>query len=111
MSGFFGIGGGFLVVPGLMAATDMPLIFAIGSSLVSVVAFGATTAFNYALSGLVDWTLAGWFISGGIIGGILGRRLATALAPHKSHLTHVFAFIIAVVGSYVIMRGWQNLSV
>lgn len=110
MSGFFGIGGGFLVVPGLMAATDMPLIFAIGSSLVSVVAFGTTTAFNYALSGLVDWALAGWFIGGGVVGGVFGRRLATALAPHKSRLTHVFAFIIAIVGSYVIARGLQNLS-
>lgn len=110
MAGFFGIGGGFLVVPGLMAATDMPLIFAIGSSLVSVVAFGATTAFNYALSGLVDWPLAGWFIGGGIVGGVFGRRLATTLAPHKSYLTHVFAFIVAVVGIYVIARGLQNLS-
>lgn len=110
MSGFFGIGGGFLVVPGLMAATDMPLIFAIGSSLVSVVAFGCTTAFVYTLSGLVDWPLAAWFIGGGVVGGVFGRRLAVLLAPHKSHLTHLFALIIAVVGSYVIVRGWENLS-
>ena len=41
LSGFFGIGGGFLIVPGLMGATAMPLINAIGSSLVSVTAFGA----------------------------------------------------------------------
>lgn len=107
LSGFFGIGGGFLVVPGLMAATDMPLIFAIGSSLVSVVAFGCTTAFNYAISGLVDWPLAACFIGGGIIGGVFGRRLATTLATHKSHLTHVFAFIIAIVGSYIIVRGLE----
>ena len=39
MSGFFGIdGGGFLIVPGLIGATAMPLINAIGSSLVSVTA-------------------------------------------------------------------------
>lgn len=30
ISGFFGIGGGFLVVPGLIAATDMPTIAAVG---------------------------------------------------------------------------------
>ena len=57
LSGFFGIGGGFLIVPGLMGATAMPLINAIGSSLVSVTAFGATTAASYAWSGLVDWPL------------------------------------------------------
>ena len=54
LSGFFGIGGGFLVVPGLMAATDMPMLAAVGSSLVSVTAFGITTAANYAASGLID---------------------------------------------------------
>ena len=51
LSGFFGIGGGFLIVPGLIGATAMPLINAIGSSLVSVTAFGLTTAASYAWSG------------------------------------------------------------
>lgn len=50
-SGFFGIGGGFLIVPGLVAATGMPILAAIGSSLVAVTAFGVTTALNYAWSG------------------------------------------------------------
>lgn len=53
LSGFFGIGGGFLIVPALMFATGMPILSAIGSSLVSVTTFGLTTAANYALSGLV----------------------------------------------------------
>ena len=41
LAGFFGIGGGFLIVPGLIAAAGMPIINAIGSSLVSVTAFGS----------------------------------------------------------------------
>ena len=65
LSGFFGIGGGFLIVPSLMLATGMQVLNAIGSSLVSVTAFGLTTAGNYAWSGLVDWPLAGLFIGGG----------------------------------------------
>ena len=68
LSGFFGIGGGFLVVPGLVAATAMPILNAIGSSLVSVTAFGATTAANYALDGLINWPIAGFFIGGGAMG-------------------------------------------
>jgi uncharacterized membrane protein YfcA len=44
LSGFFGIGGGFLIVPGIMAATGMPMIDAIGTSLVSVTAFDARGA-------------------------------------------------------------------
>ena len=44
LSGFFGIGGGFLVVPALILATGMPIKHAVGSSLVAVTAFGLTTA-------------------------------------------------------------------
>ena len=72
-SGFFGIGGGFLIVPGLMASTGMPMRNAVGSSLVAVTAFGLTAALNYALSGLVDWGLAAAFIAGGVIGGLEPR--------------------------------------
>ena len=108
LSGFFGIGGGFLVVPGLMAATDMPLIFAIGSSLVSVAAFGFTTAGNYALSGLIDWRLVAFFIVGGIAGGLVGRQLAGILAPRKQLLSQIFAGVVATVGIYIV---WRDLGV
>ena len=57
LSGFFGIGGGFLIVPSLMLAAGMTILNAVASSLVSVTAFGLTTAGNYAWSGLVDWPL------------------------------------------------------
>ena len=49
-SGFFGIGGSFLIVPGIMLGSGMPILNAIGSSLLSVGTFGLTTAVNYALS-------------------------------------------------------------
>ncbi|MGC2825860.1 MAG: sulfite exporter TauE/SafE family protein, partial [Pseudolabrys sp.] len=105
LSGFFGIGGGFLIVPGLIGATAMPLINAIGSSLVSVTAFGLTTAASYAWSGLVDWRLAGLFILGGALGGLLGIRLARHLAGHKHALTRTFSGIVIVVGLYVVTRS------
>ncbi len=105
-SGFFGIGGGFLIVPGLMAAARMPMITAIGSSLVAVTAFGITTAVSYALSGLVDWHIAALFVAGGVAGGVGGTLLAHRLATHKTMLTRVFAGIVAVVGLYVVWRGY-----
>ena len=45
-------------MPGLMLATGMPILNAIGSSLLAVTAFGLTTAVNYAWSGLIDCALA-----------------------------------------------------
>lgn len=105
LAGFFGIGGGFLVVPGLMAAAEMPLIAAIGSSLVSVTAFGLTTAASYAASDLIDWRLVGLFVIGGVIGSVGGGQLAQHLSTRKAALTQVFAGIVASVGLYVVWRG------
>ena len=105
LSGFFGIGGGFLIVPGLIGATAMPLINAIGSSLVSVTAFGLTTAASYAWSGFVDWPLAGLFILGGAAGGLVGIKLAKHLAGHKNMLSFTFAGIVITVGIYVVSRS------
>ncbi len=110
LSGFFGIGGGFLIVPGLIAATGMPILNAIGSSLVGVTAFGLTTAFNYALSGWVDWLLAGVFVAGGVAGGLLGARLAKRLAVRRGALNVVFAGLIVVVAIYMLYRSIPALS-
>lgn len=104
-SGFFGIGGGFLIVPGLIASTGMPIIFAIGSSLVAVTAFGLTTALNYAISGYVDWLLAAIFIAGGVIGGLAGASLAKKLSSRKGMLNSLFAGLIFVVAAYMIYRS------
>ncbi len=103
LSGFFGIGGGFLIVPALMLATGMPILYAVSSSLVAVTAFGLTTAGSYAFSGFVDWSLAGVFIAGGVIGGLLGGSLATRLATKRGVLNSVFATVIFAVAIYMLV--------
>jgi uncharacterized protein len=109
ISGFFGIGGGFLVVPGIMLGSGMPILNAIGSSLFSVGAFGLTTAANYALSGLVDWTIALEFIVGGAAGGWLGMRLAVSMASRRRTLTYVFVGVIFAVAAYMLVRTGADL--
>lgn len=103
-SGFFGIGGGFLIVPGLIASTRMPILNAVGTSLVAVTAFGLTTALSYAASGLVDWTLASVFIVGGLLGGIVGARAARTLSSRGS-LSTIFAGLIFAVAAYMLFRS------
>ena len=108
-SGFFGIGGGFLIVPALMASTAMPMRNAVGSSLVAVTVFGLTAAINYAFSGFVDWWLAGVFIAGGIVGGFAGALLSQRLSSVKGALNSVFAALIFVVAAYMLWRSGQAL--
>jgi uncharacterized membrane protein YfcA len=107
LSGFFGIGGGFLIVPALMLATGMSIMNAVSSSLVAVTAFGLTTAASYAWSGLISWGLAGLFIAGGIAGGLLGTRSAQLLSARRGALNLVFAAVIIAVALYMLAR---NLS-
>lgn len=100
-AGFFGIGGGFLIVPALVAATAMPLGNAVGTSLVVVTALGLTTAGSYALSGFVDWGLTAVLVAGGALGAAMGVPLAQRLAAHKTLFARLFAALIIAVGIYV----------
>ena len=109
LSGFFGIGGGFLIVPGLMLATGMPLTTAIGTSLVAVAAFGAATAASYAVSGMIDWPIASLFVLGGLVGGIAGVAFGKALAAKKRALNLTFSCLVILVGLYVVARGAATL--
>ena len=105
LAGFFGIGGGFLIVPGLILATRMPLHVAVGTSLVVVTALGLTTATSYALSGYVDWLLVGLMVIGGLIGAGLGIPLGKGLAARKRAMELGFAALVIAIGGYVILRG------
>ncbi len=105
LSGFFGIGGGFLIVPGLILATDMELQDATSSSLVAVTAFGIASASSYAWSGLVDWQVAGLLVAGGVLGAFAGTKANTLLARRKGALTQVFAWFVIVAGLYVGGKG------
>ena len=105
LSGFFGIGGGFLIVPALMLATGMSIMNAVSSSLVAVTAFGLTTAASYAWSGLISWGLAGLFVAGGIAGGLMGTRSAQLLSARRGALNVVFAAVIIAVALYMLARN------
>jgi uncharacterized membrane protein YfcA len=101
LAGFFGIGGGFLIVPALIFAAGLPIQLAIGTSLIVVASLGATTAASYAVSGLVDWSLFGLLILGGAAGSALGMRAGQWLLGKKRALELGFALIVILVGIYV----------
>lgn len=104
ISGFFGIGGGFLIVPSLVFAARMDLVHAIGTSLVATGSFALTTALNYARSGLINWTVAGEFIVGGVVGGWLGATAARHLSKKHGLLNAIFSAVIIAAAVYMLVH-------
>ena len=107
LSGFFGIGGGFLIVPGLMFATA-----GCRSSMRSAPRWSRSPhsarrrRLNYAVSGFVDWRLAIVFIVGGIVGGLIGGRIAKTLGERRGALNTIFAGVVFVVAIYMLIRSF-----
>ena len=110
LSGFFGIGGGFLILPGLFFSTGMPTLVAVGSSLLAVGAFGLTTAISYASSGLIDWVVAVEYVAGGLAGGYLGMQLGCYLGANKTALNRISAGLVFVVAFYMLYRNASALG-
>ncbi len=102
-AGFFGIGGGFLIAPGLMAATGMTLANASASSLVSVTLFGGATSASYAASGLINYPLFVALVAGGMVGTIVGIPIAKILAGQAKLARRSFAAMVVAVGVYILL--------
>jgi uncharacterized protein len=104
MTGFFGVGGGFLVVPVLVFAMRFPLRRAIGTSLViigivSLAALGAHLWRGAALDEGVAIAMAGGCAAGALAGARLGARL-----PQRT-LGRAFALLLATVGVGMLLAG------
>ena len=102
LAGYFGIGGGFLVVPTIMYSGGLNIVQAIGTSLVSVSSFGLTTAARYFVAGQVDLIIAVLLIIGGVIGGYFGAKTSEKIP--KENLSKVFAVVLFVVATYIVIR-------
>lgn len=102
-AGFFGIGGGFLIVPGLMAATGMTLANAGASSLVSVALFGGATSLSYGIAGQVAWPVFGALVAGGGAGTLAALPLARRLQARAGLARTIFAFMVIAVAIAILL--------
>jgi uncharacterized protein len=103
-AGFFGIGGGFLIAPGLMASTGMTLANASASSLVSVTLFGSATSLSYAAAGKLIWPLLGALVVGGAIGTLIAIPLVKRLEKRATTARILFAIMVIAVALFILLR-------
>lgn len=111
LTGFFGVGGGFVIVPALTLGLGLPIRLAVGTSL-TIIALNAMTALlGYSGTGSVEWSTTLLVAAGAVTGGMFGSRLA-GVVPERA-LRRSLAGLVAFVALYLIFRSassWLTLA-
>jgi uncharacterized membrane protein YfcA len=103
LTGFLGVGGGFLIVPALTLLAGLPIHAAIGTSLVVIAANSAAGVLGHLRQGEMSLGLAAAFTASATVGALVGVRLAGALDP--SRLRRAFAVFVALVGLFLLAKN------
>jgi uncharacterized protein len=109
LTGFFGIGGGFLIVPALVLALGLPMRLAVGTSLLAIALNALWGLLGYLRFGGLDWGLIAPFALSGLLGVVLGGRLAGHL-PERA-LRAAFAGVVVAIAAYTFVRSATALAV
>lgn len=105
ITGFFGVGGGFVIVPALVLILGFDMPAAAGTSLIVIaIDSAAALAARAGHTGLaLDWALIGAFTAAAVAGALAGGRLAGRASPHR--LRAAFTVLIVIVASYTLARS------
>ena len=107
LTGFFGVGGGFLIVPSLVLVIGLPMHLAVGTSLVAISLNSLWGIVGNLRLGGLDWTLTALFGLGGVVGVLTGGKLAGRLPDRSLH--SAFAVVIVGVALYTFGRSVSAL--
>jgi uncharacterized membrane protein YfcA len=107
LTGFFGVGGGFLIVPALVVILGVPMHLAVGTSLLAIALNALWGLIANLQFGTLDWPLTLVFAAGGVGGVLAGGRLAGRL-PDRA-LRIAFALLIVGVAVYTLGRSFAAL--
>jgi len=107
LTGFFGVGGGFLIVPALVLVLGLPMHLAVGTSLVAISLNALWGLIGNLQLGTLDWTLTFLFAAGGIVGVLTGGKLAGRL-PERT-LRAAFAVLVVGLAIYTFGRSTMTL--
>jgi uncharacterized membrane protein YfcA len=107
-SGFLGLGGGFVVVPGLTRFCGFSVKRAIGTSLITVAALAIPGSIAHSLFGHIDWMLALMLAIGVVPGAALGARLTRSASERTIRLA--FAALLTVVAVWLAVSELAGLA-
>lgn len=102
LTGLVGVGGGFLIVPALVALFGIPMKKATGTSLLVIAINSAVGTFSYSRALALDWMFTLGFALAAVVGLLLGMKFAHQIADDR--LQKLFAGLLAVVCLYTAFR-------
>ena len=109
LTGFLGVGGGFLVVPALVLALGLPMSYAAGTSLVVITITSASALAVRAGTGThPNWGLVTLLTAVAVLGGWAGARLTTRTDTSK--LQAAFTVLLLLVAGYTAWRALPALT-
>ena len=112
VTGFVGVGGGFLIVPALVLFAKLPMRQAIGTSLAIIVLKSAVGFAKYqhhllSLGETVDFRTILIFVVIGVVGSLIGSAINQKL--NQQLLKKVFAVFLILLGGFVMVKEGLRL--
>ena len=109
LTGFLGVGGGFLVVPALVLALALPMEYAAGTSLVVITVTSASAmAVRAGVGSMPDWGIVIALTLASVAGGLAGARVAAR--TDTTRLSAGFTVLVLVVAVYTAARALPALG-
>jgi uncharacterized membrane protein YfcA len=107
LTGFLGVGGGFLIVPALVMLVGLPIRQAVGTSLIVIAMNSLAGLLGHLSSASLDLTVVGIFVIAGFAGAFAGARLARVLKPEQ--LRTSFAVFVVLLGIFLLVDNVVKL--
>ena len=101
LTGLFGVGGGFLIIPALVLMLGLEMPVAIGTSLVIIVANSAAGLISHLSGASIDWAITAAFAGTAIAGSLVASHFGTRVDTDR--LQRWFAYLVFVVAAYVLV--------
>ncbi|MGV0791397.1 sulfite exporter TauE/SafE family protein [Mycolicibacterium sp. XJ1819] len=101
LTGLFGVGGGFLIIPVLVVVLGVEMSTAIGTSLLIIVANSVAGFFSHLHGVSLDWSVTAAFVVAAMLASLVAGYFGTKVDTDR--LQRLFAYLVLVVAAYVLV--------
>ncbi|WP_070380314.1 sulfite exporter TauE/SafE family protein [Rhodococcus sp. WMMA185] len=101
LTGLFGVGGGFLIIPALVVMLGVQIQIAVGTSLVIIVVNSAAGLISHLSGASIDWAITVAFAGTAIVGSLLTAHFGTRIDADR--LQRWFAYLVFAVATYILI--------